>query len=122
MRAFYFDQPITFGMVGRLAYKKTLIIVIKSSTYSATLLPPDVGRRGGLYATFKRHGISVAAAKVLQLPLDDRQRLHLTATVYRDLRHDYYPFMFESGLCTAQESECYQWVPVPLSEEEAATT
>lgn len=57
--------------------------VTTSSTYSATLLPPDVGRRGGLYATFKRHGISVAAAKVLQLPLDDRQRLHLTATKYR---------------------------------------
>jgi hypothetical protein len=86
--AFYFDQPITLGMVGRLAYKKTFIFVIKISTYSATLLPPDVGRRGGLHATFKRHSISVTAAKVLQLPLDDRQRLHLTATKYQDLRHD----------------------------------
>jgi hypothetical protein len=65
IRAFYFDQPITLGMDGGLAYKKTLIFVIKSSTHSATLLPSDVGRRSGLHATLKRHSISVATAKVL---------------------------------------------------------
>jgi hypothetical protein len=100
--AFYFDQLITLGVENRLACKKTSIYVIKSSTHSATFLPPDVGRRSGLYATFKRHGISVAAAKILQLPLDDRQRLHLAATKHWDFHHDYCLLIFTGGLCTAR--------------------
>jgi hypothetical protein len=63
---------MTFGLEGRLALNKTLIIVLKDSTHSAALLPPDVGRRCGLDAAFKRHGVSVATADVLQVPRDDR--------------------------------------------------